>query len=667
MIQRQAMFKILLLGLIIMIPAQANKLLQEDSPYLQQHAHNPVNWYPWGDEAFSRSLKEDKPIFLSIGYSTCHWCHVMERESFENDSVAKILNKDFIAIKVDREEYPHIDRHYQDIYALMNRRGGGWPLTIVMTPDKRVFFSATYMPADDNFGRAGLKGMLKVLHRAYHDKKEEVLKSATSIEAAMARMGSSKAGQKVSLDISIAKEFVTAVAAGYDTKNKGIGDAPKFPHATTFDTLLDIYRINGDKKALQMAVESLDAMRRGGIYDQVEGGFYRYSTDATWMIPHFEKMLYTNAELLSTYANAFALTQNTHFQTLIKETVENIHERFYKEGMFYSASDADSDGEEGKYFVFDYHDSLKDLEKGGLSVEDAKQVLTYFSIYKHGNFEHQQTNPYLSGLEAPKLLAQGKALLKANRQKKHYAFIDHKVQTSWNALYLVGLFKAGKWVDKVYNKEALNALDALVQNLYHDGELYHQVIVGKKPKVKGYLEDYAFLIDALIAGYQVDFKVGYVTLAKQLMEDAIKKFYKNDIWYMSDDAFEAKAEFYDASYVSAKAIMIEDIFKIALLSDDLKLHAFAKESLEKELLAVQSTPSQYPYGVKVALQNILSWVVLKSTKANFETYRTEVDAIKYPYLLLKPSTETLFLACKIDQCFSSDEKLKNVILKIDAL
>ncbi len=661
------MFQILFLGLLIMIPAQANKLLHEDSPYLQQHAHNPVNWYPWGEEAFTRAQKEDKLIFLSIGYSTCHWCHVMERESFENDSVAAILNKDFISIKVDREEYPHIDRHYQDIYALMNRRGGGWPLTIVMTPDKRVFFSATYMPADDNFGRAGLKGMLKLLHNAYHDKKEEVLKSAMSIEAAMARMGSAKAGEKITLDNAIATRFVRDVEANFDNKNKGIGDAPKFPHATTLDTLLDIYRISDDKKALQMAVESLDAMSRGGIYDQVEGGFYRYSTDATWMIPHFEKMLYTNAELLSAYANAYALTKEARFKTVIKETIQNIDERFYKEGMYYSASDADSDGEEGKYFVFDYHDSLKDLEKGGLSVEDAKAILTYFSIYKGGNFEHKQTNPYLSGLEAPKKLAEGVAILRANRAKKNYPFIDHKVQTSWNALYIVGLFRAGKWVDKAYNKEALDSLDALVKNLYKDGVLYHQVIVGKTPKVKGYLEDYAFLIDALIAGYQVDFKEYYLTLAQQLMEKAIKRFYKNDTWYMSDDAFEAKAAFYDASYVSAKAIMIEDLFKIALLSDNQKLHAFAKESLQKEFSSVESVLAQYPYGLKVILENIHAWVVLKSTKSNLHSSSTEIDAIKYPYLLQKPSLDENFLACKMDVCFAIDKKLKNVILKINSL
>ncbi len=657
------MFKILIVGLCIMIEAHANKLEHEDSPYLLQHAHNPVHWYPWGDEAFLKAKKEDKLIFLSIGYSTCHWCHVMEKESFENDSVAKVLNKDFIAIKVDREEYPHIDRHYQDIYALMNRRGGGWPLTIVMTPDRRVFFSATYMPADDNFGRAGLKGMMKVLVDAYKNKKEEVLKSATSIEAALERMGAATAKQKVHVDLSITKDFVQEIEANFDRKYKGIGTSPKFPHASTLDMLLDIYRLSGDKKALEMSVDTLMAMSKGGIYDQIEGGFYRYSVDEMWLIPHFEKMLYTNAELLSAYANAYALTKEPRFKIVVKETIQNINERFLKEGMFYSASDADSDGEEGKYFVFDYHDSVKELKRAGVS----KDILDYFSIYPEGNFEHKQTNPYLSGMNAPKDLEKGKAVLRANREKKNYPFIDYKVQTSWNGMYLVGLFKASRYVDKVYAKEALEALDSVVKNLYVEGELYHQIIIGKTPKVKGYLEDYAFLIAALIEAYQVDFDEKYLRLAKTLSDKAVFKFYKNSLWYMSDDAFKAKAEFYDASYASALAIMIENLLKIAMLSDNHTLYDFAKKSLQTQLAALKAQPSQYPCGLKTYLQSLLSPVLIKSTKTHLSKERETLDSIHYPYILLKPSTDENFLACKIDSCFATDKNLKNVILKIEDL
>ncbi len=660
------MFKILLLGLLIMTNANANKLIDEDSPYLLQHAHNPVKWYPWGDEAFDRAKKENKLIFLSIGYSTCHWCHVMERESFENEEVAKILNEFFISIKVDREEYPHIDRHYQDIYTLMNRKGGGWPLTIVMIPDKRVFYSATYLPVDENFGMAGIKSVLKALDNVYKTKKDEVLKSAQSIELALKRMESEEENKKVTLDKRIADTFVKTIASQFDHKNKGIGSAPKFPHATTLDTLLDIYRITGDKSALSMATETLIAMSRGGIYDQIEGGFYRYSVDDMWMIPHFEKMLYTNAELLETYANAYALTKEPRFKTVIKQTIENINERFNKDEMFYSASDADSDGEEGKYFVFDYADSLKDLISGGFSKEGAKEILNYYSIYLEGNFEHKQTNPYLSGLDEPKKLEIARAILRANREKKSYAFIDNKIQTSWNCLYLTGLFKAGKFVDKSYAKQALKSIDSLIEHLYIDGELYHQIIIGKKAKVKGYLEDYAFLISSLIEAYQVNFEQRYLTLAKTISDKAVAKFYKNDKWYMSDDDFEARAEFYDASYRSAQAVMIENLFKIAILTDNLKLHAFANESLNRNLSVLKSAPNQYPQGLKTYLQSLLSNVVIKSTKENLTKNRTSLDAIKYPYVLLKPSKDMNFLACKINSCFAIDKDLDEVIKKINS-
>ena len=661
------MLKILFLGLFIMSNLNAkhtNSLINEDSPYLLQHAHNPVNWYPWGDEAFAKAKKENKLIFLSIGYSTCHWCHVMERESFENDSVAEILNKDFISIKVDREEYPHIDRHYQDIYMLMNRRSGGWPLSIVMTPDAKTFFSGTYLPADDGYGRAGLKGMLKALKSAYINKKDEVIESVKSIESAINRAGSANKDEKTTLDIGIAKNFVELMSGQFDSKNGGFGNAPKFPHATLLDALLDIYRINGDDLALSIAIKSLKAMSKAGIYDQIEGGFYRYSVDEMWMIPHFEKMLYTNAELLEAYANAYALTNESRFKIVIEETIQNINERFNKENMYYSASDADSDGVEGKYFVFDYEESLKELIDSGLSKGDAKNILSYYSIYPEGNFENEHTNPYLSGLEKPKNLEKGKSILRANREKKNYAFIDYKIQTSWNGIYLVGLFKAGEHVDSSYSQEALKSIDALLKNLYINGELYHQIIIGKKPKVKGYLEDYAFLISALIEAYQVNFDEKYLNIAKTLSDKSVMKFYKNGTWYMSDDSFQAKAEFYDASYRSALAVMIENLFKIAILSDNLKLQEFAKKSLDSQLSELKHSSNQYPYGLKVYLQSLLSNVVIKSTKENLIKNKKELNEIKYPYTLLKPTQDKNFLACKIDHCFAMDKNLKEVIKKI---
>ncbi len=661
------MLKILLLGLFIMSNLNAkhtNALINEDSPYLLQHAHNPVNWYPWSDEAFNKAKKENKLIFLSIGYSTCHWCHVMERESFENEEVAKILNKDFISIKVDREEYPHIDRHYQDIYMLMNRRGGGWPLTIIMTPDAKTFFSGTYMPADNRYGRSGLKGMLKALKNAYKNRKDEVIKSVKSIEDAMDRMGSAKQKSNELLDITITKNFVDLMKAQFDQENGGFGTNPKFPHATTLDTLLDIYRITRNKSALNIAEKSLLSMSKGGIYDQIEGGFFRYSIDEMWIIPHFEKMLYTNAELLEAYINGYALTKKDRFKEVIEETIQNIDERFNKDNLYYSASDADSDDEEGKYFVFEYKKILNELIKGGFSKDESKYILEYYSIDPNGNFEGSKSNPYLSGLEKPKNLQKAKEILRANREKKNYAFIDYKIQTSWNSLYLVALFKAGKHIDTKYSQKALKSIDELLKNLYIKGELYHQMIIGKEPKVKGYLEDYAFLISALIEAYQVDFDEKYLNIAKTLSDQSVMKFYKNGVWYMSDDNFKSKAELYDSSYRSALAVMIENLFKIAILSDNLKLQSFAQKSLNSQLGEIKYSPNQHPYAIKTYLQSLLSIIVIKSTKENLLKNKKELNSINYPYTLLKPTKDKNFLACKIDHCFAMNKSLNEVIKKI---
>ncbi len=661
------MIKFLLTGWMIMTQANAhtNRLINEESPYLQQHAHNFVDWYPWGDEAFLKAKKEDKLIFLSIGYSTCHWCHVMERESFENIEVAKILNKDFISVKVDREENPHIDRHYQDIFMLMHKRGGGWPLTIVMTPQMGVFYSATYLPPDNRYGRAGLIGMLQVLKDAYHYKKEDVLKSVSSIQDAYRRyeMGEEKS-INVDLNLTIANDFVKDVFANYDSRFKGISTAPKFPHASTLDTLIDIFRITKDKKALNMAKDSLLAMSKGGIYDQIEGGFYRYSVDEMWMIPHFEKMLYTNAELIQAYANAYSITKEKRFKTVIEETVKNIDERFNKENLFYSASDADSDGVEGKYFVFDYDDIQRDLIKGGFSKSDTKEILKYFGIDKLGNFEDHKSNPYLRTLQEPKDLTKAKAILRKNREKKNYAFVDYKIQTSWNALYIGALFKAANHVDISFGKKAIVSLDEVLKHLYKDGVLYHQVIFGKEPKVKAYLEDYAYLISALIDGYEWDYDLRYLTLAETLNQEAIQRFYHEGSWSMSDDTFKAKASFYDASYKSALAVMLENLFKIAILTDNLKLHDFAQKALKPYLAQLKNSPSQYPYGLKTYLGSLLSFVVIKSTKTNLQKAKMKISQITFPFVLSKASDEKEFLACKIDRCFAMDSDIDKVIQKI---
>ncbi len=642
-----------------------NKLIHEDSPYLRQHAHNPVDWYPWGEEAFAKAIKEDKPIFLSIGYSTCHWCHVMERESFENKEVADYLNSHYVNIKVDREELPHIDRYFQDVYMLLNRRAGGWPLTIIMTPDRKPFYAATYLPPKNRYGRPGLLGIVQYLYETFRDKRENVYKSADSIVHAMKNISAGNEKSRIEpLDAKkVMDRFVRGVSQNYDSVYKGIGDAPKFPHASTLKTLMEIYRLRNDKKALTLAIEALEAMARGGIYDQIEGGFYRYSVDEKWEIPHFEKMLYTNAELIECYSEAYLLTEKPLFAEIVKETVQNLDDRFLKEGLYYSASDADSDGEEGKYFLFLYDETRDALLKNGFSAKEADAVLKYFHISKSGNFEGA-TNPYITNVVKPKRLKEAKEVLRTIRCEKNYPFIDYKIQTSWNALLIKALFKASV-IDPAMAQKAQKILDLLLNKLYVDGRLYHQIVLPKKPKVEGYLEDYAFLIDALIEAYQYSFEKRYLDLADRLAGNARVKFEKKGKWLMSDDAFESEASDYDASYRSALAVMLEDELILAHLHEDPRTYAIVQKDILTHVSRIMEAPHDFPSLTNLYLQERYGWTLLKAPLKILKKEKSLLQHVRYPYLLLKPVEGDDILACKIDRCFAHAKKIEDIVEKIE--
>ncbi len=641
---------------------QANELQHEDSPYLQQHANNPVAWFPWGEKALKLAKEENKLIFLSIGYSTCHWCHVMEHESFENENIAKLLNKGFINIKVDREEYPNIDKYYQGIYQMMNQKSGGWPLTVIMTPDAKVFFTATYLPPQAKSGIKGLSEILPDLLDLYANKNELVSLMVLNIEKKTAQKSLiTVEDSSIKIDTNLSNIFMMQVHENYDQVNKGIGTQPKFPRATTFDTLLDVSRINLDLDAKRMSEEVLTAMAKGGINDQIEGGFYRYSTDETWMIPHFEKMLYTNAELLETYANAYKISGNKLFKKVMNETINNIYARFEQENLFFSASDADSDKVEGKYFVFSYEESQKSLEKEGFSKEESKEILTYFNITEDGNFEEETTNLYLSTHQEPQKLIKAKEVLLSIRAKRNYPFIDNKVQTSWNALFIHALFKAGE------NKKALISLKALLKNLYIKEELYHQVILGKSVKVKGYLEDYAFLTAILIDAYEATLDEKYLNLAKKLNKQSIQKFYKEQQWYMSDDSFKSIAELHDASYRSSMAVSIENILKLAYLSDDYEALEMASKMLNLHSTKINQISSSMPYATKVALMLERKIVVIKASKENILANQEKIAELNYPFVLVKAVSQKDYSACTMEKCFSTHDNMEGVLQDIERM
>ncbi|HIQ26934.1 MAG TPA: thioredoxin domain-containing protein, partial [Sulfurovum sp.] len=325
-----------------------NALIKENSPYLQQHANNPVYWYPWGKEALNKAKKENKLIFLSIGYSTCHWCHVMEEESFTDEEIAKLLNNDFVSIKVDREEYPQIDKQYQTLYMSVHEERGGWPLSVFMSPDKEVFFIGTYIPKEEGYGS---KGLLHLLSSFVSIQKQNRL---------FARMINKhkKAVRATTLKVrphtKIMQRVVKEIENQFDKEHGGFAKRPKFPEASKLELLLDIFKLNGNKKAFEMAEFTLKKMAEGGIYDQIGGGFFRYTTDEAWQIPHFEKMLYTNAELISVYVKTYEMTEDKLYRKVVDETIAQMERNYMQEGVYLSASDADSDGEEGGYFIYEY-------------------------------------------------------------------------------------------------------------------------------------------------------------------------------------------------------------------------------------------------------------------------------------------------------------------------
>ncbi len=643
----------------------ANQLANETSPYLLQHKDNPVDWYPWGDKAFEKAQKENKLIFLSIGYSTCHWCHVMAHESFENENVAKALNKDFISIKVDKEQFPHIDNYYQNVYKTMNKKAGGWPLTIVMTADKKPFFSGTYIPKEPGYGSKGLENILNII-TSYNVKDLE--ESADNI-LKIVKYNENITDDKVTLDSKLDTKAVEQFKSYYDFKYKGFSQAPKFPQASNIITLLKIYEATKNKDALNMARDALTAMAKGGIYDQIEGGFYRYSVDKRWEIPHFEKMLYTNAELLIAYSNAYKITKNKLYKKIIDETIAQIDKRFKTKGVYQSASNADSKNfeghnEEGFYFVYEYFETEEFLEEKGIDKKTIKNTLKYLGITEDGNFDGDFSNPNIVGNNEPENLAVVKKLLTKLRKQKEYPFIDNKINTAWNSLYIKGKFKAG-YLNPKYIKQAKYSLDRLLDLLYIDGQLYHQTIMGVKPTQKALLEDYAFLGSTLFEAYQKTLDKKYFILFEKLVNESIEKFYKNNRWQESDDGFITYAKIDDNGYSSALAVTINNIILYATVEADFKTQNIALETISQFSNKLNKYPAYYPNTLNAIMMSQYEPVFIKSKKEKLNSLN--LNDINHPFVYKYEYKSDDYLACKLSSCFSYGKDLKKIQKDIEEL
>jgi uncharacterized protein YyaL (SSP411 family) len=583
-----------------------NRLIHETSPYLLQHAYNPVDWYPWGEEALARSKKEDKPILLSVGYSSCHWCHVMEKESFENETIAETMNQRFINIKVDREERPDLDELYMNAVQVITG-SGGWPMTVFLTPDLIPFHAGTYFPPEDRGGMPGFAKILAVVSDYYRSHRGEVEKMETQLKNALLEIAEIEPTQDKVSDRVLSNAFNT-FESQFDPIYGGFGKAPKFPASMALSFLLRYWKSTGSKKALEMAEKTLQKMAGGGIYDHLGGGFHRYSVDERWLIPHFEKMLYDNALLSRTYFEAYQATQKERYRRVGEEILDYVlREMKGPEGGFYSTQDADSEGEEGKFYVW-----TRDEIKKVLGKEWGTPFCAYYGVGTEGNFEGgtsvlniASTFENVSQLygtpveELERLLDEGRKKLYAEREKRARPGRDEKILTSWNGL-MISSFVDGYRVtgNPTYLKGAVEAAHFILQQMRKDGHLLRVFNKGKA-RVKGYSEDYAFLIQPLIDLYEATFEMEWLKEADELNRRMVQQFWddrKGGFFFTGkeNESLIARSKNpYDNAIPSANSVAVSDLIRLSYLTGEESLKQKAEQILHLFYRFLEQHPSGF--------------------------------------------------------------------------
>ncbi len=574
-----------------------NRLINETSPYLRQHAHNPVDWHPWGTEAFEKARQEDKPVMISVGYSACHWCHRFREESFENEAIAKLMNDLFINIKVDREERPDIDSIYMNAVQMMTGHGG-WPMTVFMTPEGVPFYGGTYYPPADRQGMPGFPRVLISIAEAYKEQRSQITSNAQVIIEQLAKLNEFTSVDD--LNTEILDTAAQGIMRGFDTENGGFGRAPKFPPAMVLSFLLRQSQRTKDS-AMQAAVEmTLIKMANGGMYDQLGGGFHRYSVDEKWLIPHFEKMLYDNALLSRIYLDAFLVTGRVFYRQIATEILDYVvREMLDTNGGFYSSQDADSEGEEGKFFVWRPEEIVALLGE-----EDATLFNRYFDVTPHGNFEHAMSALHVdTELTAvakilnvtPERLAdaikRGKEILFAAREKRVKPARDEKILTAWNGLMLRSFAEAARVLKREdYLQVAIRNAEFLLMELQRDGRLLRTHKDGQS-KLNAYQEDYAYLIDGLLSLYEATFDEKYFLAAHNLADTMIAQFWdetEGGFFFTSNDheqLISRAKESYDNATPSGNSVAAHILQRLALFTNENRYRDIAERTLK--LLANQ--------------------------------------------------------------------------------
>lgn len=620
-----------------------NRLAQETSPYLLQHADNPVDWYPWGDEALHLAQAQDKPILLSIGYSACHWCHVMAHESFEDPEVAALMNAHYINIKVDREERPDIDQIYQAAHNMLSRQSGGWPLTVFLTPQQEPFFTGTYFPKQPRYQLPGFGDLIVRVAAFYHERKVELAEQNQSLLRAMAQTVP-PASADITADSGTVRQAFQHLRDSFDFEHGGFGSSPKFPNPADIEFFLRQARL-GNAEAEAMALQMLRSMAAGGIYDQIGGGFCRYSVDERWMIPHFEKMLYDNGQLLALYANGWQLVHEKdpalaqRFERVMNETVAwLLREMRSSEGAFYSSLDADSEGEEGKFYVWQPAE-LMDV----LTPEEYALALQCFGFEHAPNFEGHAWHPYLAVQPLPDdttLFDNMQAKLFAAREKRIRPGRDDKILTSWNALAIKGLARAGRVLDKPeWVAVAQQALDFIRSTLWLSNRLLATCKDGKA-HLNAYLDDYAFLLDALLELMQAEFRPADLEFAQVLADVLLEEFEAPDggfyfTGHHHETLIHRPKQAYDNATPNGNGIAAAALQRLGHVLGEMRYLEAAERTLKAFDMVVQHSPAACP-SLLMALQEYNEppvVVILKGPVDQMQAWKLELNREYLPNVI----------------------------------
>ena|SRR6056297_110424 len=639
-----------------------NHLKGEESPYLKQHMTNPVEWYPWGEKAFNKAKQNDLPIFLSIGYSTCHWCHVMEEESFTDQKVAEILNNNFLNIKVDREERPEIDKLYMEVCKVMTG-SGGWPLTIFMTPDKKPFYAATYIPKNDKYGRRGLLSILPQINKLWDKNRQKLLNTAQQVVTHLKKQENLK---QVSIDKKVVDKAVNILDSIYDEEHGGFGKSPKFPMPHYLLFLLHYWQKKDNKKYLYMVENTLQNMRAGGIYDQLGKGFHRYSTDEKWETPHFEKMLYDQALLIYLYIETFRATQKTVYKDTAEEIINYLtRDMLSEQNVFYTAEDADNEGEEGKYYYW----NLSEI-KNILNQEEYDKFSDVFVIESKNNI-----NLKLKNIENYDKITNIKEKLFNEREKRERPEKDNKILTDWNGLAIAALAKAGFVLDNEnFIKLAKNSSDLILNKmLTKNNKLGHSYCNGKLTEYQT-LDDYSYLVFGLIELHQATLDYYYLSKAVDITEEMLKLFWDEEqggFYYTSKEnkeLFIRQLDTADSAIPSGSSLAGYNLLRLAQLTDKVTYREVAEKLLDKLSQKVIDSPVNYIFlllsyqYIKEPFKEIkiIGDIKEESAKKILDEFRNNY----WPDVLInyeKQEQNTQFSLCKDFRCQPLTENVNEIL------